>query len=159
MAISRTIAGFDAGWLFLISGLVILACCVLVPAQDALDEARWRQARAQASLEHRIERSERYEAYARALDRGGETITLHLAATQLNMAPASWLAVQHPGDGRANVFDGIEPPPVDLPARHVRETTLRRWTVDPTKRRWVVFGGLVCVLIGLVPPASRSERA
>ena len=151
MSVSRTIARFDPGWLFLAVGLVVLASSVLVPAQDALDEARWRQARAETTLAHRTERRDRYAAYEQALDRGSETVALHLVATQLNLAPATWLAVNH--GGRASVFDGIEPPPALLPEREVRQSTLRTYTTDPAKRRWVVFGGLLCVMIGLLPPA------
>ena len=44
------------GWLFLIAGLAILGSAVLIPASEALDEARYARDRALVSEQFRLDR-------------------------------------------------------------------------------------------------------
>ncbi|MBX3358374.1 MAG: hypothetical protein KF745_08095 [Phycisphaeraceae bacterium] len=149
---------FDAGWLFLIAGLCILGATVLIPAFDDLAEARWQRDRAIAIEEHRLQRLERYGQYLDAVQRGEESVVLALAAEQLNKVPAGWrplLPVVEPGLRGASVFPALEPPALRIPARERSESTLAKLAMGDRSRLWLLIGGGVCVLIGLLPPSSR----
>lgn len=152
-------AALDPGWLFLAAGLGILAASVLVPASEGLRRATWLRERAQLVEAHRQQRLARYEEYLAALDTQDPALVAALAESQLNQIPQSRDPV--PGQFRSTrgtlaVFPALEPPPLVLPEYHESNSTLSRWTADPTSRMWLLLGGAVSVLIGLLP-ASRGR--
>lgn len=154
--------GVDAGWLFLLVGIGVLACTILIPAQHDLEMARWQRDRAAAIEKHRLERVDRYATYLKAVDRGSESVVLSLAAVQLNQSPVDRIPLtisREPADLGASVFTDLEPAPPVLPPKPVvteRSSILARWTIDDQTRLWLLAGGLVCVLIGLLPPSTRA---
>ncbi|TVQ31967.1 MAG: hypothetical protein EA376_08245 [Phycisphaeraceae bacterium] len=152
---------FDVGWLYLLPGLAIVAATVLIPAHDDVAEAEWRRDRAAAALDRRVDRLRNYSEYLDALERSDEAVVLDLAATQLNLAPANRRPVVTPLDRdrfNASVFPALEPPPLTLPQRELPETLLRRLTTSDHTRLWLIAGGMMCILFGLLPPArGRGE--
>ena len=156
--IARALDGLDPGWLFLVAGLAILSATVLIPAQDDLAEARLQRERAEAFETRATARLERYSDYMDALQRRDETLVTSLVATQLNMSPAG--RVVHPLAGDPDVFDAsvfrdLEPAPTPMPELHLADTALRRLTTGRTSRLWMIAGGAMCLLIGLMPAATR----
>lgn len=152
----------DAGWLFLMAGIVLLAAVVLIPAHDDLAEARWRRDQAQAALEHRRARLGNYADYLQAVERGDRAVVLDLAASQLNLAPRDHVPVPLAGDGprfSASVFPALEPAAIDMPRLTRADTLLRRLTTDRAHRLWLAAGGACCILFGLLPPARGRGRA
>ncbi len=148
------------GWLFLAAGMAMLACVALVPVMDDLEKAKWRRAQAEALLEHKRERLDNYSTYLEALDRQDETVMKALAATQLNLAPADRTPVWMDGDidhFNASVFDDLEPAPVVMPRLGMGDSTLRNLIEGDTTRMLMIVGGALCVLIGVLPPASRES--
>lgn len=144
---------FDPAWLFLLSGLAILAACVLVPAQDRFEEVRWQRDRAQTMLAHAQLTLDRYEMVNESLGRGDESLIRTLVASQLNLVPAATpdataivLASSRPS---ADVLASVEPDIPSLPLRRVRDTRLRRMVMDSGIRLWLLIGGCGCVAIGL----------
>lgn len=148
----------DPGWLFLISGLVILAATVLIPAKNDLDEARFYLDRALAVEKHRLDRIERYVGYLDALDKGDEGTILALAAMQVNKTPDGnvLLMSEEPSRRSASVFSQLEPPPMVLPERRVERSRLETWCLSDTPRLIMTAAGAMCVLIGLLPPTLRK---
>lgn len=149
----------DPGWLFLTAGVGILGATVLIPAAEDLDRARWQRDRALAVESHRIERLTRYEEYLAAVETGEPSLILSLAEKQLHQIPADRAAI--PGAaGRSNegvsVFPSLEPPPLKLAEYRPANSLLARWTRGGQPRLWLLIGGAVCVLIGLLP-ASRGR--
>ena len=143
---------FDPAWLFLLSGLAILAACVLVPAQDRFEEVRWGRDRAQTMLAHAQLRFDRYQMVNEALGRADESLIRTLVASQLNLVPvgapdqtATVLASSRPN---ADVLASVEPDIPRLPVRRVRDTRLRRLGMDQSTHRWLLIGGCGCVAIG-----------
>ena len=145
-------------WLFLISGLALLACVTIIPAQDRADEARWRSARARAMLEHGRLRLDRYERLEKALDAHDPSLVRSLIASQLNLVPADEVP-GGPADGAivltssrpgSDISAMIEPEMVALPARNIRTTRLSRLVTDPTSRLWVLGVGVFCCALGLI---------
>lgn len=159
----RPLFRLDAGWLFLLAGLAVLSVTVLIPAARDLEEARWQRNRALAIERHREQRLNRYGQYLSAVQRGEEDVVLSLMATQLNVSPVGRVPLLDEGDpGRVNasVFPSLEPDPVELPARpdaDKKPSILTRLTTNDHHRLWLLAGGVVCVLIGLLPPVMRNR--
>jgi hypothetical protein len=153
----------DPGWLFLLAGLAVLAATVLIPAYDDLAQARWQRDRALAIEQHRVQRLERYGAYLDALDRRDESVVLSLAAEQLNKVPVGrqpLLPPADPGTRSASVFPMLEPEPLRLPTVQAQDSTLARLATGDRTRLWLIAGGALCVLLGVLPPAAgQSEPA
>ncbi len=162
---------FDPGWLFLIAGMVTLALTVLIPAQHDLDIALWQRERAASIERHRQERIDHYAAYLKALDRNDDTVVMSLAAVQLNKSPVSVVPLpghvtQDPTGVSASIFPHLEPAAPTLPGKPIvtaRSSILARWTINDHTRLWMLAGGVLCVLIGLLPgarsPALRPASA
>lgn len=154
----------DPGWLFLIAGMAVVACTVLLPAQRSLDNARWERDRAAAIERHRVERLERYAAYLDALNRSDESVLLSLAATQLNKLPEDRIPLDMPPEvslTSASVFPTLEPDPLALPPRPERArkpSLLESLTIGNTSRLWLMAAGLVCIVWGLLPATTHRPR-
>lgn len=160
--VTALLARFDPGWLFLVAGLAVLSATVLIPASDDLARARLQRDRALAIEERAANRLSRYSDYLDALGRRDPAVALSLAATQLNLAPEGKTLLELSPDGwdpsafDASIFDDLEPEPTPLPELDLPDTALRRLTTDDTARLWLIAGGAMCVLVGLLP-ASRPE--
>lgn len=159
----KPLISFDAGWLFLLPGLVVLSATIVIPAMDDVEDAKWKRDRVLAIEKHRLERLQNYIVYLDAVDRGDESVVLSLAASQLNMTPADAAPVNPPEDpGRtsASVFPELEPEPMVLrdkpPARE--RSLLARLAVGERSRLWMIVMGAVCVLIGLLTTPGRPEK-
>lgn len=157
------LARFDPGWLFLLPGAVIVAATVLIPAQDDLAIAQNRRDQAEAVLDQRVERLRNYSKYLDAVDAGDQAVVLDLAAKQLNLAPEGKQAIFTPDElaqeESASVFPTLEPAPPKHVGLHLRDTLLRRLTTNDHTRLWLVAGGMVCILFGLLPPSSGTRAA
>ncbi len=156
----RPIVLFDPGWLFLIAGLAILAATVLIPAKDDLEEARWLRDRALAVEQHRVDRLDRYTDYLKSLDDADQSLIQSLAASQLNQIPSDRMPLPgatETGRSSASVFPALEPEPLLLNDRAKVGSMLERWTTDDKTRIWLIAGGALCVLIGLLPQAVRRS--
>jgi hypothetical protein len=161
----RAGALLDPGWLFLLAGVAIVSATVLIPAQRDRDEARWYRDRVAAVEQHRQQRLERYDRYVTALRSGDETLVLSLAATQLNQAPSSMEPLVAPSKlatRPASPFAALEPEPLVLPERPERLdpespnlSMLERWSTNERSRLWLLAGGALCILIGLLPMSTR----
>ena len=158
----RPLFRVDAGWLFLIAGLAVLGATVLIPAQHDLDVARWQRDRAAAIEKHRQTRLEHYGQYLRAVQGGDESVVLSLAAVELNKSPVDRVPLkprQDPSSVSASVFPQLEPVALELapmPVVSARSSILARWTIDEHTRLWLLAAGVLSVLIGLLPPATRA---
>lgn len=150
---------FDAGWLFLIAGLAVLVATVLIPAAEDLHQAQYLRDRAVLIEEHRQARLERYEQFLGALRDHEPSLVMALAQSQLNQIPADRVPILPVSDSarvnqaNASVFPALEPPPLHLRERRLIDSTLQRWATGDTSRLWLIAGGAVCVLVGLLPKA------
>ncbi|MGH7130951.1 MAG: hypothetical protein ACREJO_03290 [Phycisphaerales bacterium] len=151
----------DPGWLWLFAGLTLVCFTLVIPAQRDLEEARFYRDRVHAAEDHRQARLARYQNYLDALERGDETLVLSLAAMQLNKAPKGTdLLVQGSEIAKrsASVFTNLEPPPLQLPQRSQRPMSLlEKWTSDDHSRLWLLGGGSLMILIGLLPTSTRRS--
>lgn len=150
---------FDPGWLFLGAGLALLAATVLIPARDDLQQAELVLARASAERTHAAQRLSNYAEFLEALRREDEDLMLQLAAKHLNLAPrdrSTILGVGTPigGDGIIDTYGALEPPPPPEFVRVTPDSMLYRWSTDDRSRLWLLAGGSLLTLIGLLPASS-----
>lgn len=160
----RPLIRLDPGWLFLIAGLAIVACTVLIPADADLEAARWERNKALAIERHRLARLDRYGQFLAAVLKGDEDVALSLTATQLNLSPADRIPLMvapEPLAVSASPFPSLEPPPLELPpppgAEHPPSMLARLATSD-RHRLWLISGGVLCVLIGVLPGIPLRRR-
>ncbi len=156
----------DPGWFFLLAGLALLGAAVLIPASEALDEARYMRDRALASEQFRLDRLGRYEAFIAALDEKQPALMAHLKAIHLNQYPEGMrplgVLAEDPGLASASIFEKLEPalPAMpEEPAHHADRSMLAKLATGQPSRLWILAGGAVCVLIGVLPPATRRRGA
>jgi len=154
----------DAGWLFLLPGLCLLGSTVLIPAYNDLMDARWVRDRNAAIEKSRLERLDRYGMYLDAIEREDESVVMSLAVSQLNMIAESFEPVapsKDPTNIPASIFPMLEPEPgydaVAMPAR--LKSRLEIWSTNDRTRLWLIVGGGFCVLVGLLPAATRQKAA
>lgn len=155
----RALAAFDPAWLFLLSGLALVAATALIPAAEDLADARWRRDRLLAMEDHALERLDRGERYLSALQRGDEVVERTLAAVHRGeVAPGRVrLAGQaSPTLGSADVLATIEPPPPPLPERPRVDSVLTRLATGSRARLWLIAAGMLCVMIGVLPPSAEA---
>ena len=137
----------------------MIASAVLIPASEALTEARYARDRALVTETHRVARLDKHRAYLEALDERQPALIAQLKAIQLNqypdgMRPLGELSLD-PGRASASVFGMLEPPVPEMPAepRHRTERSMlaNLATGDPS-RLWFLAGGGLCLLLGVLPP-------
>jgi hypothetical protein len=149
---------FDTGWLFLLAGCAILVATVLIPAIDDLAQARQDRDLALSYEHHREARLANYRDFAARLSQPDDDLVLHLARTQLNLVPDDEEPIVLPadlGDQSASLLPDLEPRYLEPAYESPRDTLLRRWATGSRSRLWLIAGGALCVLIGLLPPARR----
>jgi hypothetical protein len=152
------------GWLFLIAGLAILGSAVVIPAAEALDEARYARDRALVSEQFRLDRISRYRAVIAALDDRDPAFIEHLRAIQLNQYPEGMRPLgeitEDPALASASIFAKLEPPLPEMPEEPAHRTSrsyLAKLASGQPTRLWLLAGGAVSVLIGVLPSVSRRR--
>ena len=162
-------AGFpwpDPGWFFLIAGIGAIASAVLIPAGEALDEARYRRDVALTWERERLDRLARHEAYLESVIAREPATVRQLKALQLNLYPDGLTPLAEfevdPGLASASVFAMLEPephaPPAP-PAHRAERSRLATWATGERSRLWLMAAGGLGVLIGLMPPRSERQEA
>jgi hypothetical protein len=150
----RPLFRLDPGWLFLITGIVIIAAVVLIPARQDLANTTWELDRASAIRDHRLQRLDRYGQFIDGLRRGDEAVLLSVAALHQNKTSTDRFPLYTPPDPAltsASVFPALEPDPLVVPKKPEQTSLIGRLTVSDRTRLWVIFAGAICMLIGLVP--------
>lgn len=151
---------FDPSWLFVVAGLAILCATILIPAADDLAHARWLRDRALLLEKQRLERLSNYAEYRGALEEARPQLVMFLAGSQLNQIPADRRPIpglSRPDAGNASVFEALEPSPVVLPERRRIGSLLERWTTNDRTRTWLLAGGAISLLVGLLPRATATR--
>lgn len=158
---SRPLVRIDPGWLFLLAGLAVVACTILIPAAADLEAAKWERNKALAIERHRAARLERYGQYLAAVHRGDDDVMLSLMATQLNVSPSyrvPLMAMEDPRRVSASPFPALEPDALVLPPKPDMlndPSLLTRLTTGERSRLWLIAGGVLSILLGVLPAVGR----
>lgn len=145
---------FDAGWLLLVPGIVIVALMVLLPAVEDLERARFYRDRARLAEQHAQARLANHDEYLAALKRGDEGVIRSLAATQLNKAPAGMQLLRPEGEistESAAIYDRLEPPALVLNEYRRSYSTLEKLALGERTRLWGIGLGALLIFAGLLP--------
>jgi hypothetical protein len=158
------IAYLDPGWCYLLAGMALVAATILIPAMDDLEDVRIERDRLMAVERNRGERIGRYRDYLDALEREEPSLVMALAASQLNLIPQGrTIALQTPdllsAPQRASIFPALEPSPLVLPRRRSTGSLLEQLTGSDMTRPWLIAGGALCLLLGLLPRGDLREPA
>lgn len=151
---ARPIDRFDPGWLFLISGIALLAAAVIIPAQADLIYARWQEQRALAIEAQRQERLFKHERFLQAILSREPALVRALAASQLNLVPAArqtHFLTSNPTGADASIFPSLEPAPIHEPELHQVDSLLARWSQGQRSQLWLVAVGSLLVFVGIMP--------
>lgn len=150
----------DPGWPLVIAAIGLLGATVLIPAFDRLDEAMWERDRASAYEQNRLDRIGLHVAYLDAIKRGEPGLIRSLAAEQLNRIPAGESTLVPTGNTLflpASVFRNLEPNPISIGPRRVKNSLLERWTTNDDTRPWLILAGGMLLLFGLLPMQRRED--
>ena len=153
------LAVLDAGWLFLLAGLGLLAATVLIPAAEDLAEARNARDTALVLESLHEERFRRHAEYLDAVEARDPVVMRQLAARQFNRVPADArpiIGAVVPASLPATVFSQLEPDPVPAPILDRSASTLSKLATGERSRLWLIAIGAVLVLVGIMPHA-RSD--
>ena len=136
------------GWTYLLAGSVLLAAAAVIPAQQDLERARVLGAGADAQVEYRRGILDECGTRLAALAEPSDALLASLAQTHLNLAPAGSRPLSLP----------LPPARAVLASEHRRAepgtSFLARLVTRRPARPLVVVLAAVCVLVGLLPPAS-----
>lgn len=145
------------GWLYLAAGAALLAAVALIPAQDELARARAIQEKAETQIERRRAMLADCGDRLAALAEPNDTLLASLALTHLNLAPAGarWIDLDAQAAPPHRVATVSERRPAPQPER----STLARIATERPWRSVLIVLGAVCVLVGLLPPATPTESS
>lgn len=145
---------------FFITGLVLIVAAALLPLKADLE---WTTHQRNLALVQEQENAARNASYAQMIDaidqKNPDTLRL-LAQSNLGMIPADHSALVAPGAKQdPMVFELLEPAPLTRPEFAPRYSRLERLVMIPKTRLWVIAGGMLLVLMGLLPAAKPSVRS
>lgn len=147
----------------MLAGVLLIGVTVLIPAAGELAEVQLQRDRALAVEDHKSARLKSYEDYLAAVEREEPALVLALAASQLNQIPRGRSLVlnapqlQSIGGSEASVFGALEPAAPHLPERQKPDSILERWTSSDTMRPWLLAFAVLCLFVGLLPPAVQAR--
>ncbi|MEM8834238.1 MAG: hypothetical protein AAGD00_00325 [Planctomycetota bacterium] len=149
----------DAGWLYLVAGLALLATTYLIPAQDRLRETRYQRDRAISLEKHHEQRVRNYGEFLDRLASKDEPLVRSLAIVQLNRTPPGTRAVLGPDPHTmdAGVLSWLEPVWVEPPPPPTPDSKLYRLASAGSTRLWIFVIGATLVLIGLLPRSGSGR--
>ncbi len=134
------------------AGLVVLVASLLLPAQADLRLTRTERDRTLHTERVAEQKIDRYRDFLNELHSPDEQTIELLAMSQLGRIPSdrqALVAVGEPGD--TLLLETIEPDPSPFVDSQRPLTRLERITMDRRTRLWVIAGGLLAVLYGLLP--------
>ena len=149
---------FDPGWPFVVAGVGLLVCGVLIPAQRDLQGLQNTLKIHRALEDQSLRQRTAYDRFLVDLDQGDEQLIRRLAASQLNLMPEDERSLLLTSSMNATVTDWIEASePVDLPnPAPYPDSLLARLATGP-RRLWVLACGAFLVFVGLMlAPSTRA---
>jgi hypothetical protein len=146
------IAGEIGRWMIFAAGLVVLVASLILPAQADLRMTRMERDRTLHIERAHEQRIDRYRGFLNQLASPDEQTIELLAMAQLGKIPGNREALVAPGEpGDTLLLEAIEPEPTPFVETQRPLTRLERITSDQRTRLWVIAGGLLAVLYGLLP--------
>lgn len=149
------IASEISRWACFISGIILIVAASILPLRADLDWTRHQRNLALVAEQENAARNESYQHMIDAIDQKNPDTLRLLAQSNLGMIPATHDALLMPGQtADPMMFELLEPAPMPRPEFAPRYSRLERLVIVPGTRLWVLAGGILLVLIGILPPAK-----
>lgn len=146
-----------ARWCCFAAGLALLVSAFILPVREDLRIIRHQRELALIAEQEHAARNARYQDMIGALERAEPDTILRLAHANLGLIPAGSESLSPPGELRdPMLFELLEPRPIPRPAYRPDRSRLERLVLSRDTRLWVVAGGAVLTLVGLLPMARRA---
>lgn len=141
-------------WGFFICGLVLIVAAAILPLGADLEFTRHQRDLALVIEQENAARNASYAAMINAIDsKNPDTIRL-LTQSNLGKIPSDHEALMVPGQQvDPMIFELLEPVPMARPVFEPPYSRLERLVMIPRTRLWVIAGGMLLVLIGILPAA------
>lgn len=159
------IAGrLDAGWLFILAGMTLLAAITLIPAQMQLDQARQARDQAGVAADFALRRLTRASDFLDRLRVEDPALLEALAVDQLREAPAGKSPIEpfvRPAGVAGGPLAWIEPTatPVSAAGPLGPTSMLARMATNSRARLATMALAAALVFAGLLPPATERKRS
>lgn len=155
----------DSGWLYMLSGMILVAAVMLIAPADDLARMRYQHELIRAEEEAAQARLASYARLLAAVEERDPDVMRRLFATQLRVVPSGTVPVLLPGESPAEMLDAsidswveaTTPPKRHVPPPVFRDSWLRRMSAG-NGRLWLAGFGLLLVFVGLLPTAEAEER-
>lgn len=145
---------------FFITGLVLIVAAALLPLKADLEWTTHQRNLALVQEQENAARNASYQQMIAAIDQKNPDTLRLLAQSNLGVIPADHNALVAPGAKQdPMVFELLEPAPLIRPEFMPRYSRLERLVMIPKTRLWVIAGGMLLVLMGLLPAAKPSARS
>lgn len=148
------------GWLYLTSGLALIAMCMLTPAWLTCRQLGWQWEVMEHQNRRLTEQQKRFEQFHQALVTDDPIILERLAFTQLRLKPKGHKLLGHPEFVSASVEHWLQKPLPQighqLPPQPQTNSMLIRLTTGPSRLALIVLAG-ICIGAGLWPMRPDPE--
>jgi len=144
-----------ARWGFFACGIVLVVAAAILPLNADLEWTRHQADLALVIEQENIARNESYAGMVAAIENQNPDTLRLLAQSNMGLIPATHDALLMPGQ-RADpmLFELLEPAALDRPVFAPQYSRLEKLVMTPKSRLWVIAGGMLLVLIGVLPAAK-----
>ncbi|MBL4810428.1 MAG: hypothetical protein JKY43_10285 [Phycisphaerales bacterium] len=150
-----TAASEIARWGFFLCGIVLIAAAAILPLNADLEWTRHQTNLALVAEQENIARNESYANMIEAIEKQNPDTLRLLAQSNMGLIPATHDALISPGQqADPMMFELLEPAALDRPVFAPQYSRLEKMVMVPTSRLWVIAGGILLVLIGILPAAK-----
>ena len=147
------------GWLFLLTGMIIVGATVLMPTRLDLVRLKDEVSRMDHQAGRMGSRESAYRQFHLALRTDDPILLRWLAYYHLRLKPAGSNAIDHPGSAIPTVESLVALPQTPAPTQRAKRSTSRLVRLTCGPQRYGMFAvGLLCVVAGLMMPIDRSGR-
>ena len=148
------LARHAGSWSLLVTGLILIAAVVLIPAWRDVEQARYEQAQLKSAAQWTAEQVDAARRMVRSLDDQDSTTHERLLAWQLNLVPSDVTPI-----AKATYEDGVlgwveSTVPVPAPAATPPTVTTLEAMVTGPWRLWLLAIGVLCVFAGVLGVGS-----
>jgi hypothetical protein len=141
-------------WGFFICGIILVIAAAILPLRADLEWTRHQRNLALIAEQENTARNVSYQGMIAAIEHKNPDTLRLLAQSNMGMIPSGRDALLMPGQ-RADpmIFELLEPAPLTRPEFAPNYSRLEKLLMVPKSRLWVLAGGILLVLIGILPAA------
>ena len=142
-------------WGFFISGIILIIAAAILPLNADLDWTRHQRNLALVAEQENAARNVSYQGMLAAIENKKPDTLRLLAQSNMGMIPTGHDALLVPGQRPdPMIFELLEPAPLTRPDFEPNYSRLENLVMIPKSRLWVIAGGILLVLIGILPAAN-----